>query len=220
VEPEAQLQLPLLKMRGEGQFAVQEPDWQCSPEAHEWPQVPQLALLLSVLTHWPLQEVCPPEQPWHEPPTQVWPGPQETPQPPQLELVETSVHTPLQLFWPDGQGQHVDPQMYWSLPQQIPEPANPLQHALPLQPIVPTGQHEVPHWIGFGSEQPCGTHVCPEHVMPGPQAWLQEPQLNGSHWMSVQKPHPTGESQPLTPKSYWQNVSGEHVAWLVPPEWP
>jgi hypothetical protein len=112
VEPEAQLQLPLLKMRGEGQFAVQEPDWQCSPEAHEWPQVPQLALLLSVLTHWPLQEVCPPEQPWHEPPTQVWPGPQETPQPPQLELVETSVHTPLQLFWPDGQGQHVDPQMY------------------------------------------------------------------------------------------------------------
>lgn len=60
------------------------------------PHMPQWALLVAVLTHTPLQSVCPAGQA-QRPIAQVVPPVQVTPQAPQLPLsVAVSMHTPLQ----------------------------------------------------------------------------------------------------------------------------
>jgi hypothetical protein len=72
-----------------------------TPPAHAWPgphampQPPQFAGSAEVVTHWPLQLVCPGPQ-RHMPDWQLVPPVHTTPQAPQLLLFEdTLVHTPL-----------------------------------------------------------------------------------------------------------------------------
>jgi hypothetical protein len=56
------------------------------------------------------------------PPTQVWPAPQVTPQPPQLAgSLAVVTHWPLQLDWPAGHW-HVPPWQVFPLLQTTPQP--------------------------------------------------------------------------------------------------
>lgn len=167
--PAAHAQLPLVHV---------------APNAHWFPQLPQLPLLVwrltQVLPMRPEHDVSPVVQPvWHAPATHMFPPPQRTPHDPQLfGSLCVLVHCPLHIASPP-------PQMHIPVVQLAPGP-----HAFPQVPqsngsvarsthallqLVCPALHDVVH-------TPAAQTFPAAHVVPQP------PQFRGSLCVSVHTP--------------------------------
>jgi hypothetical protein len=121
---------------------TQAPPQQVLPPAQAMPQAPQLALLVWVLTQLPPQPVSPaPQQVLLE---QLVPAAQAMPQAPQLELlVWVLAHEPVQQTVPPRQALPQVPQLellLLKLMQLPPQPVSPAAQQVPLEQLVPAAQ--------------------------------------------------------------------------------